>query len=101
MESAREQTGLRNPDRQAEASYAVDQLLEIRLKCGFSACNADSLQKPGALFQKSQDILRVKGILPRTVHQISVVAEWTAEIAAPQKNRGGHMARIVEKSRFL
>ena len=73
---------------------------EIRLKRG-SPPVRQTPQKPGALFQKSQDILRVKGVLPRTVHQISVVAEWTAEIAAPQKNRGGHMARIVEKSRFL
>ena len=67
----------------------------------FPSCNTDSLQNIGTFFQKGQYVRHGEGMLCAAVQQIAVVAEGTPEVAAAQKNSGGHAAWIVEKSCFL
>jgi len=73
-------------------------LLQHRLTAG----DADALQRMLSLFQKSKDLLfGYDGEARGMEHQISVMAEGTAQITTAGKNGAGGLSRKIEECQLL
>jgi hypothetical protein len=66
------------------------------LQAGFSAGDGYAVQKPLTLFEKGKELVAVHAGGCRAVHELVVVAIRASEVALPEENRAGDVARIIQ-----